>query len=150
VSDDGGTKDDSSRSDIDNMPMNTLVLKKYLLTGARLIFACWYFGVGVVGFITNDAVKDAAQAGTPLEKAMAETGFMNPLLCLACFLGGGAMLFRRTTPLGIVILAPLVVIIFFFHMVLTKSYLWGSLNLIWLAALAWQFRNGFDHLWNYV
>ncbi len=52
------------------------------------------------------------------------------------------MLFRRTTPLGIVI--------FCFHMVITKSYLWGSLNLILLAVNAWQFRRGFDPLWNYA
>lgn len=126
------------------------MLKKYLSVAARLIFALWYFGVGIVGFTTNDAVKDAAQASTSLEKAMAETGFMNLLLCLACFLGGGAMFFRRTTPLGIVILAPLVIIIFCFHIVITKSYFWGSLNLFLLAALAWHFRRGFDQLWNYA
>ena len=127
-----------------------LLLKKYLLIGARLIFALWYFGVGIIGFATNDAVKDAAQASTSLEKVMAETGFMNPLLCLACLAGGGAMLFRRTTPLGIVILAPLVIIIFCFHMVITKSYLWGSLNFFLLAALAWQYRRGFEPLWRYT
>jgi len=59
------------------------------------------------------------------------------------------MLFRRTTPLGIVILTPLVIIIFCFHMVMTRSYLWGSLNLILLSVNAWQFRRGFDQLWNY-
>jgi hypothetical protein len=75
---------------------------------------------------------------------------MNPLVCLACLVGGGAMLFRRTTPLGIVILAPLVIIIFCFHMVITKSYLWGALNLVLLAANAWRFRRGFDPLWNYA
>jgi hypothetical protein len=127
-----------------------LVLQKYLYIAVRLIFALWYFGVGIIGFITNDAVKDAAKAATPLEKAMAESLFMNPLLCLACLVGGGAMLFRRTTPLGIVILAPLVIIIFCFHMVITKSYLWGALNLVLLAANAWRFRRGFDPLWNYA
>jgi hypothetical protein len=76
------------------------VLLKYLSMAARLIFGLWYFGVGVIGFITNDAVKDAATAATPLEKAMAESLFINPLLCLACLVGGGAMLFRRTAPLG--------------------------------------------------
>jgi len=129
--------------------MGWLMLRKYLSIAARLIFALWYFGVGVIGFVTNDAVKDAAQASTPLEKAMAESLFMNPLLCLACLAGGGAMLFRRTAPLGIVILAPLVIIIFCFHMVITKSYLWGSLNLILLAVNAWQFRRGFYPLWSY-
>jgi hypothetical protein len=126
------------------------VFQKYLSIAVRLIFASWYFGVGVIGFITNDAVKDAAKASTPLEKAMAESLFMNPLLCLACLVGGGAMLFRRTAPLGIVMLAPLVIIIFCFHMVVTKSYLWGSLNLILLAANVWQFRRRFDQLWNYA
>jgi hypothetical protein len=125
------------------------VLKKVLSTSTRLIFALYYFGVGVIGFITNDAVKDAAKAATPLEKAMAESLFMNPLLCLACLVGGGTMLCRRSTPLGIVILAPLVIIIFCFHMMITKSYLWGSLNLILLAANAWQFRRAFAPLWNY-
>ncbi len=125
-------------------------LDEVLSTAARLVFASWYFGVGVVGFITNDAVKDAQQASTSLEKAMAETGFMNLLLCLACFMGGGAMFFKKTTPLGIVILAPLVIIIFFFHIVLTRGYFWGSLNLLWLAGLAWRFRDGFDQLWNYA
>jgi hypothetical protein len=125
------------------------VIKKYLFIAGRLLFASWYFGVGVIGSITNDAVKDAAKAATPLEKAMAETLFMNPLLCLACLVGGGTMFFRRTTPLGITILTPLVIIIFCFHMVITRSYLWGSLNLIMLAALAWEFRRGIEPLWNY-
>ncbi len=126
------------------------MLQKSLSMAVRLIFALYYFGVGVIGLVTNDAVKDAAKAATPLEKAMAESLFMNPVLCIACLVGGAAMLFRRTTPLGIVVLAPLVIIIFCFHMVITKSYLWGSLNLILLAANAWQFRRGFDHLWNYA
>lgn len=126
------------------------MIQKYVFIAVRLIFAVWYFGVGVIGFATNDPVKDAAKAATPLEKAMAESLFMNPLLCLACLVGGGSMLFRRTTPLGIVILAPLVIIIFCFHMVTTKSYLWGSLNLILLAANAWHFRRAFDALWNYA
>jgi hypothetical protein len=77
------------------------VLQKYLSIAVRLIFALYYFGVGIIGFATNDAVKDAATAATPLEKAMAESLFMNPLLCLACLVGGGAMLFRRTTPLAV-------------------------------------------------
>ena len=114
-----------------------------------MIFACWYFGVGVIGFITNSPARDAAEATTSLEKAMAQSLFMNPLLCLCCLAGGGALFFRRTIPLGIVILAPLVTIIFFFHVVITKSFAWGTLNLLWLAALTWRYRHGFDQLWNY-
>jgi hypothetical protein len=39
---------------------------------------------------------------------------------------------------------------FCFHMVITKSYFWGSLNLMLLAVLAWEFRRGFEPLWNYA
>jgi hypothetical protein len=39
-----------------------LVLGKYLSLAVRLIFALWYFGVGIIGFVTNDAMKDAAKA----------------------------------------------------------------------------------------
>ena len=131
------------------MARRSALIGKIAWTASRLVFACWYFGVGVIGFITNNPTKDAAEASTALEKVMAQTLFMNPLLCLCCFLGGGAMLFRRTTPLGIVILTPLVVIIFFFHIVITHDWAWGTLNLGFLIALAWRFRHGFDQLWNY-
>lgn len=92
------------------------MIKKYAFVAARLVFALWYFCVGIVGFATNNASKDTAHAATAFEKALAETGFMNLLLCAACFAGGGALLFRRTAPLGLVILAPLVIIIFFFSL----------------------------------
>lgn len=126
------------------------MIKQYAATAGRVIFALWYFGVGVIGFALNDQAKDVAHAATAFEKALAQTGFMNLLLCLGCLLGGGALLFRRTAPLGITLLAPLVVIIFCFHIFITKSYLWGTLNLLWLAVLARRYRSGFDQLWNYA
>jgi hypothetical protein len=125
------------------------MLEKYAFIVTRLVFALWYFCVGVIGFVTNNASKDAAHAATAFEKALAETGFMNLLLCAACLFGGGALLFRRTAPLGLVILMPLVIIFFFFHIVITKSYVWGTLNLVWLIALGWHFRSAFHSLWNY-
>jgi hypothetical protein len=126
------------------------MIKQYIATAGRLIFALWYFGVGVLGLVLNDRAKDVANASTAFEKALAQTGFMNLLLCLACFLGGGALLLRRTAPLGIAILAPLVVIIFCFHLFITKDYLWGTANLLWLSVLAWRYRSGFDQLWSYA
>ena len=126
------------------------MIKKYAFMAARLVFALYYFCVGIIGFVTNNAAKDAANAAIAFEKALAETGFMNLLLCAACFAGGGALLIRRTAPLGLVILMPLVIIIFFFHMVITKSYVWGFLNLVWLFVLLWHFRAAFHALWNYA
>jgi hypothetical protein len=128
-----------------------VVTQKIAWIVVRFVFAGWYFGVGTLGLvtITNDPAKDAAEATTALEKAMAHSLFMNPLLSLCCFVGGAALFFPRTIPLGLVILAPLVIIIFFFHIVITKDYAWGALNLVLLLALAWRYRRGFDQLWNY-
>lgn len=53
------------------------MIKQYLATTGRLIFALWYFGVGVSGFALNDPVKDVANASTAFEKALAQTGFMS-------------------------------------------------------------------------
>jgi hypothetical protein len=124
--------------------------QNYLWLAARLIFAAWYFGVGVLGFILNDRTKDIAQATTGLERAMAESGFLNPLLCLCCTVGGAALFLKRSSPLGLVILAPLVIIIFCFHMMITKDYWWGALNLALLLALIWRFRRGIEPLWSYT
>jgi hypothetical protein len=133
-----------------NLAQGLFMFKKYAYIAGRLVFSLWYFCVGIIGFATNNAAKDVTHAATAFERALAETGFMNLLLCAACVAGGGALLFRRTAPLGLVILAPLVIIIFFFHMVITKSYIWGALNLVWLIFLLWHFRRAFQPLWNYA
>jgi hypothetical protein len=126
-------------------------IQRYLWLAARLIFAAYYFGVGVVGFILNNRAKDIAEATTDLERVMAQTGFLNPLLCLCCTVGGAALFFRRTSPLGLVVLAPLVIIIFCFHIVITTGWWWwGTLNLVLLLALSWHFRQGLKPLWAYT
>jgi hypothetical protein len=129
-----------------------LTLRKYFALVARLIFALFYFGVGVHPFVSRllgHRTNAMAEASTYLEIAIAKSRFLNPLIASNCVLGGGAMFFRRTTPLGIIMLAPLVIIIFFFHLVITGDWWWGGLNLVWLAALAWYYRDGFVGLWNY-
>jgi hypothetical protein len=66
---------------------------------------------------------------------------------LACFvLGGSALLSSRTAPLGIVILAPSVVVIFFYHLLLGGSPAWGTFWAAGLLLLAWRFRDAFAGL----
>jgi hypothetical protein len=72
------------------------------------------------------------------QRAFTESHFMDPLLAVACFLGGGALLVHRTTPLGIAMLAPVVVVIFLFHLLLTGNWIWGAFNLIWFTGLTWR------------
>jgi hypothetical protein len=74
-------------------------------------------------------------------RTLGRTAFAGERRVLLAARAGGALFFRRTAPLGIVILTPLVTIIFFFHLMITPDWWWGSLNLVWLAVLAWRYRH---------
>jgi hypothetical protein len=80
---------------------------------------------------------------------MAETGFMFPLLSFTYIASACALFFHRTAPLGLVLLAPVTVIIFFADTLLDAAWLWGTLSAVVLAVLAWHFRFAFRPLFSY-
>jgi hypothetical protein len=126
---------------------------EHFVASARWIFGLFYAAVGF--WIASSFVgigsppPQPTPAAAAFTSALTNSGIIDPLLALSYVIGGGALLFRRTTPFGIVLLAPSVVVIFFFHLVLSGQWVWGSLNIIWLAVLAWCFRSAFTVLWNY-
>ncbi len=127
---------------------------KYVAIAARWIFGLWYLATGAAWLLTHALGRSAAHREvTPgaiaFQKALSESQFMDPLLALTCFFGGAALLVRRTSPLGVAMLAPVVVVIFLFHLVLTGNWIWGTLNLVWFAGLAWHLRGAFAPLWSY-
>jgi hypothetical protein len=131
------------------------MLPKYIAIGGRWIFALWYLTTGAVWLVSHalgrGAAHDEVTAGSiAFQKALTESHFMDPLLALTCFFGGAALLIRRTAPLGIAMLAPLVVVIFLFHLVLSGNWIWGTLNLVWFIGLAWCYRRAFTTLWSYA
>lgn len=71
---------------------------------------------------------------------------MNPLIMISMVVGGLAMLFHRTAPLGLVLLAPSVTVIVLFHWVLSGNLVWGTLWGLWLLALAWRYRDALFRL----
>ena len=84
-----------------------------------------------------------------LTSALTASGLVDPLISGACLVGGLLLLFRRTAPLGIAVLAPLVVGIFLFHLLLTGGWVWGSIHFLILVVLAWLHRSAFKALWSY-
>ena len=111
----------------------------FLATGAFILVAT------TTGLMASPVQPTAsAQA---LTDALDATGFMDPLLAAAYIAGGGALLFNRSAPLGIVILAGPVAVILFFHLVLSGQYIWGPLVAAALAALAWHDRSRLETLW---
>jgi hypothetical protein len=130
------------------------MLLKYITIAGRWIFGLWYLITGGAWLVAHaigrgTAHREVAAGAIAFQKALTESHFMDPLLALTCLFGGAALLIRRTAPLGIAMLAPVVVVIFLFHLVLSGNWTWGTLNLVWFAGLAWCYRSAFTKLWTY-
>ncbi len=89
----------------------------------------------------------AAPAANDFTTALNRAGFINPLLSATLLVGGTAMLFDRWAPLGLLLLAPSVVVIAGFHWFLSGGYVWGSIWPIWWGILAYHYRHVFARLW---
>jgi hypothetical protein len=127
---------------------------KYFSIASRWIFGLWYLFTGGAWLVAHAvgraaAHREVADGAIAFQKALTESHFMDPLLALTCLFGGAALLIPRTAPLGIALLAPVVVVIFLFHLVLSGNWMWGALNLVWFAGLAWSCRRAFTTLWTY-
>jgi hypothetical protein len=85
-------------------------------------------------------------AGRAFLGALMAASFFTPLLAAIFLAGGSALLFQRTAPLGIALLAPPMVVIFFFHIFLTGMVLWAGIWVGSLAVLAWGHRDAFKAL----
>jgi hypothetical protein len=81
--------------------------------------------------------------------AMEDTGFLVPLLVLTWLASGLALMFYRTAPLGVVLLAPVMVNMVLADTVLDTLWVWATAHAAPLLALAWHFRSAYRSLWNY-
>ena len=125
---------------------------KIALKLVRYLFAAFYVLIGVqtalalMGIIPIPEFEMSPQ-NAAFQAALSETGFIVPLMALCFTAGGVLMFFDRTTPLGMVLLAPFVVVIFFTHLMLDGSVIWGTAHLGLLMVFAVQFRAAFRGLW---
>ena len=90
------------------------MLLKYITIAGRWIFGLWYLITGGAWLVAHaigrgTAHREVAAGAIAFQKALTESHFMDPLLALTCLFGGAALLIRRTAPLGIAMLAPVVV-----------------------------------------
>lgn len=121
----------------------------------RYLYAAYYLMVGVylalslAGIVAPPHPK-VSEASAAFQGALGKTGFMFPLLALTYVGAACALCFHRTAPLGLVLLAPVAVIIFFTDVLLDTAWVFGTLNAAVLAALAWHFRSAYRPLFAYV
>ncbi len=120
----------------------------------KIIYALFYLAVGFRGTIASLGLMsnpkfEMSDPARQFQDALIDTGFVMEIVSLVFFIAGILMLFKRTTPLGIIILAPLVVVILFNHVMLGGSIIWGVSHALLLALFAWSYRDAFSPLWNY-
>ena len=108
-----------------------------VLLGALFVFS------GSNKVVPFMALPPMPEAGTSFLAALAATGYFLPLLGIVEVASGLALIAGRFVPLALVVLAPIVVNIGFFHAVLAPSA--GSVVMIVGAELflAWHYRAAF-------
>jgi hypothetical protein len=120
----------------------------------RYLYAAYYLVVGVYVALSLAGVvapphPKVSEASAAFQSALATTGFMFPLLALTYIASACALCFYRTAPFGLVLLAPVAVVILFTDTLLDSAWLFGTLNAAVLDALAWHFRSAFRPLFFY-
>ena len=121
-------------------PVKTAVLIARILLG--IIFVVF----GLNGFLPFLPQPEMPQAAIAFFGALAATGFMLPTL-FATQIVGGALLLLGMVPLGIVILAPVIVHIVEFHVFLAPAGLPLAVLVATLAMfLAWTHRPAYRPL----
>jgi len=128
-------------------------LSKWITRIARWVLGGWFLVFGALFLAARlglpiDLPGDGNARGADFMAALRESGFIGELMYAGFFAGGLATLFDRTAPLGLVLLGPFVVVIFFFHLVLTGNWPFRSFWMALFLALLRRYRRRLGALWN--
>lgn len=123
--------------------MKTVTMVVRILLG--LVFTV--FGLnGFLHFIPNQPMP---QPAIDFFGALAATGYMIRIIFFAQLVGGVLLLTGVAVPLGLIILAPIIVNIFFFHLFLAPGGLPLAFVVVALEVfLAWRYQNSFAPLFS--
>lgn len=116
--------------------------KRYLRATARILLGLVFFAAGLVGLLhLAPPPKDMPQATLDFLNGLMATHYMMPLISGTEALGGALLLINRFAPLGLALLAPVIVNIVAFHIFLAPSGLPVAFVVLALELyLAWSWR----------
>lgn len=113
--------------------------------GVRILQGLIFTVFGLNGFLDFLPPPEAPEAGTAFLGALAATGYMFPVIKLVEIIGGVMLLAGRFVPLGLTLLAPIIVNIFLFHLFLDPANMViAVVVLIFEIFLAWAYRGSFS------
>ena len=102
----------------------------------------WWLATG-----TNLIHPPTSERGLAFEAALQNTGFAWPMVKTVNLTGGLSLLFNVAPAFGLVLLAPIMVVIVFFHLVLNPQGIPVALILALLGLLlAWAYRDRYAAL----
>lgn len=122
----------------------TDAIRSKLPTAARMLLGLVFFVFGLNGFLQFLPQPPLPAPAGALMGAMAASGYMLPLIKGTEVLAGLLLLGGRFVPLALVLLAPIIVNIALFHVVLAPVNLIMVVLLLALEGyLAWAYRAAF-------
>ena|SRR5687768_7618652 len=121
--------------------MNALTQR--IPTVARLLLGAIFFVFGLNGFLGFLPQPPLSDAGGAFLGALAATGYMFPLIKGTEVLAGALLLGNRFVPLALTLLAPVVVNIFAFHLLLSPGLGLPAVILALQLYLAWSYRDAY-------
>jgi uncharacterized membrane protein YphA (DoxX/SURF4 family) len=118
---------------------------------ARILLGLVFFVFGLNGFLDFIPPPQPAPAGGAFLGALGASGYMFPLLKATEAIAGALLLAGFLVPLALTVLAPIVVNIFLFHLVLDPGAQGLGVAIVVLALeifLAWSYRGSFQGVLN--
>ncbi len=112
-------------------------------TAARILFGLIFFVFGLNGFLQFMPMPPHPEAADAFLGALAATGYMFPLIKGTEVVAGLLLLGGRFVPLALVLLAPIIVNIAFFHTMLAPNPVMVVALLAIEIYLAWVYRDAF-------
>jgi len=122
-------------------------MKQKSILISRALLGLIFFVFGLNGFLQFLPMPPLPEKAAAFMAALADAGYLFPLIKGVEVVGGLLLLTHLWTPLALILLAPIVVNIFFFHLVLEPAGLPIGILLVLLEIfLAWSYRERFAPL----
>jgi uncharacterized membrane protein YphA (DoxX/SURF4 family) len=119
-------------------------LLRFIPTGARVLLGLVFFVFGLNGFLDFIPQPPLPESAMSFMGALAATGYMLPLIKGTEVVAGALLLSNRFVPLALVLLAPVLVNIAAFNLVMMPAN--TVMTVVLLACeltLAWAWRDAF-------
>lgn len=118
---------------------------KFAVIGARVLLGLVFVVFGLNGFLHFIEPPEMNEAAGALMGALVGTGYFMPVVKLVEVVAGLMILTGKYLPLGLVLLAPVSVNIFLFHIFLDQSGLAMAVVIVVAQLfLAWVYRDSFS------